>query len=88
MTQPAGPAPDGDLNGLTYEELVERLESLVNKMAGGDIGIEEVADLYEEAGRLHAAAAERLERVKRRVEGLVGGSEPGQNQAGPGSDGG
>ena len=40
-------------------------------MAAGDIGIEEVADLYEEAGRLHAAAAERLDNVRRRIDALA-----------------
>ena len=71
------PDPAGaELDALSYEQLVERLESIVSRMAAGDIGIEEVADLYEEAGRLHAAATERLERVRRRVEGLVGASEP------------
>jgi exodeoxyribonuclease VII small subunit len=77
--------PDGgDLDTLSYEQLVERLESIVSRMAAGDIGIEEVADLYEEAGRLHAAAADRLEQVRRRVEGLVGASErESQGRAGP-----
>jgi exonuclease VII small subunit len=39
-------------------------------MASGAIGIEEAAALYEEAGALHAAAAERLERVQRRIDEL------------------
>jgi exodeoxyribonuclease VII small subunit len=54
----------------TYEQLVAQLEALTARMASGDIGIEEAADLYEEAGRLHAAAAERLARVQERIEKL------------------
>ncbi len=61
-----------DLGELTFEQLVERLEAITRQMAVGDIGIEAVADLYEQAGRLHAEAAERLERVRRRLEGLAG----------------
>jgi exodeoxyribonuclease VII small subunit len=57
-----------DLSGLTFEQLLERLEGITRRMAAGDIGIEAVTDLYEEAGRLHAEAAERLERVRRRLE--------------------
>jgi exodeoxyribonuclease VII small subunit len=61
--------PD-DFDGLTYEQLVEALEMLTNRMAAGDIGIEEVADLYERAGRLHAAASDRLAQVRARIEAL------------------
>ena len=43
-------------------------------MAAGDIGIEAVADLYEEAGRLHHEASARLERVRERIEVLADGS--------------
>jgi exodeoxyribonuclease VII small subunit len=69
------PGADGDLAALTYEQLLEALEGLVHRMAAGDIGIEEVADLYERAGRLHAEASARLERVRARIEGLVAADE-------------
>ena len=59
-----------DLTKLTFEQLLERLEGITRKMAAGDIGIEAVTDLYEEAGRLHAEAAERLEQVRRRLDSL------------------
>jgi exodeoxyribonuclease VII small subunit len=57
-----------DLSRLTFEQLLERLEGITRRMAAGDIGIEAVTDLYEEAGRLHAEATERLERVRQRLE--------------------
>ncbi|HVF74314.1 MAG TPA: exodeoxyribonuclease VII small subunit [Acidimicrobiales bacterium] len=56
---------------LTFEQLVTALEQLTERMAAGDIGIEEAADLYERAQHLHALAAERLVRVQQRVEGLA-----------------
>jgi len=61
-----------DLGALSFEELLEALEAITRQMAAGDIGIEAVADLYEEAGRLHAEASDRLDRVGRRIEGLAG----------------
>ena len=64
-----------DLSGLTFEQLLERLEGITRRMAAGDIGIEAVTDLYEEAGRLHAEATERLERVRRRLE-VEGQAQP------------
>ena len=45
-----------DLAGLTFEQLLERLEDITRRMAAGDIGIEAVTDLYEKAGRLGALA--------------------------------
>ena len=65
-----------DLSELTFEQLLERLEGITRRMAAGDIGIEAVTDLYEEAGRLHAEANERLERVRRRLE-AEGQAPPG-----------
>jgi exodeoxyribonuclease VII small subunit len=66
-----GVAGAEDLTELTFEQLIDRLETITRRMAAGDIGIEEVADLYEEAGRLHAAATDRLENVRRRIETLA-----------------
>ena len=66
-----------ELDGLTFEQLVERLEQLTDRMAAGDIGIEEAAALYEEAGTLHAAAAARLAAIEKRIEALQPGEGPG-----------
>lgn len=67
-------APDGE--SMTYEQLVESLERLTQRMADGDVGIEEAVDLYEQAGRIHAQAAERLARIKDRIATLTP-PEPG-----------
>ena len=56
---------------MTYEQLVEALEQLTERMADGEIGIEEAVDLYERAGRLEGLARSRLERVQRRIEALA-----------------
>ncbi|HWW52797.1 MAG TPA: exodeoxyribonuclease VII small subunit [Acidimicrobiales bacterium] len=69
-----------DPGSLTYEQLIEALETLTARMAAGDIGIEEVADLYERAGRLHAEAAARLARVRERIEGMTA-AESGDQEA-------
>lgn len=62
-----------DVASMSYEQLVDALEQLTRRMADGQIGIEEAVELYERAGRLHAAASERLERVQRRIEALSEG---------------
>ena len=63
-----GTAGEADL---TFEQLVEELETTIARMAGGNLGIEEVTDLYERAGRLHAQAAERLAAISARIEKLT-----------------
>lgn len=60
-----------ELEGMTYEQLVGALEELTERMARGDIGIEEATDLYEQAQRLHAAAGERLAAVQARIDRLA-----------------
>ena len=79
----AGPAGRGD-EALSFEELVGALEELTRRMADGAIGIEEVVELYERAGRLHALATERLARVQARVDALAG-EEAGPPAAGGGA---
>lgn len=65
------PTLHADPASLTYEALVDALEALTDRMASGSIGIEEAADLYERAGALHAAALERLARVRERIDRLA-----------------
>ena len=60
-----------DLDRLSYEQLLEQLESLTERMASGDIGIEEATELYERASALHAVAIERLERIEARIAALA-----------------
>jgi exodeoxyribonuclease VII small subunit len=63
---------------MTFEQLVTALEQLTERMGSGEIGIEEAAELYEEAERVHALAAERLARVQTRIESRgAGGRAPG-----------
>jgi len=73
-------AVPSDLSKLSFEALLDLLEQMTRQMAAGDIGIEAVADLYEQAGRLHAEAADRLERVRRRLGTLT---EGGTDDDGP-----
>jgi exodeoxyribonuclease VII small subunit len=59
---------DDRYDAMTFEQLVSALEQLTDRMASGEIGIEEAADLYEQAEQLHARATERLARVQARIE--------------------
>ena len=63
--------PEPDERSMTYEQLVEALEQLTQRLADGDVGIEEAVGLYERAGHLHRLAAERLARVQERIDRLA-----------------
>lgn len=64
----------GDPDKMSFEELVAALEALTDRLASGQIGIEEAADLFERAERLHGLARQRLERVQARIDSVTGGS--------------
>lgn len=65
------------LESLSYEQLVETLEALARRMSAGEVGIEEAAELYQQAGAIHRLANQRLEQVRRRIEDLDGEGGPG-----------
>jgi len=71
---------------MSYEQLVEALEHLTERMADGEIGIEEAVDLYERAGRLEKLARTRLEQVQQRIRALApeSGGASGEEGVNPG----
>lgn len=71
MTDPLGDAPSTAPESMSYEQLVEGLEQLTERMSDGEIGIEEAVDLYERAGQLEELARARLEKVQKRIRALA-----------------
>ncbi|MGH9122655.1 MAG: exodeoxyribonuclease VII small subunit, partial [Acidimicrobiales bacterium] len=55
---------DGVDSARSFEELVAELESLTDRLAGGQIGIEEAAQVYARAELLHSLAGARLAAVQ------------------------
>jgi exodeoxyribonuclease VII small subunit len=62
----------------TFEELMEALEALTDRLATGDLGIEQAAELYEQAEIIHDSARRRLAEVSERIARLTPGSAPDQ----------
>jgi exodeoxyribonuclease VII small subunit len=74
------PTPVVEEDPRSFEQLMDELERVTERLAGGDLGIEAATDLYEQAERLHALASARLAQVQARVERLravSGNSLPG-----------
>lgn len=51
-----------------FEKSLERLEDIVQKLEGGEKGLEESFGLFEEGVSLAKTLTSRLEEVKRKVE--------------------
>ena len=56
-----------------YEEIVQRLSKVVERLEGGGLSLEESIAAFEEGIRLARAGAKRLEEAERKVEVLLEG---------------
>ena len=61
---------------VSFEEALDRLREIVNKLNSGDIPLEETVQLFEEGVRLAESCRKRLEEEKLRVETLSKKMEP------------
>ena len=55
---------------LSFEEALERLESVVERLEGGEIELEEALAVFEEGVELSRRCASQLEDAERRIEVL------------------
>jgi exodeoxyribonuclease VII small subunit len=69
-------------SGPGFEQRLERLESLAEKLSQGSIPLEEAVALFEEGMKLSKSLERDLSRVERRVEILT--REPGSPEEEPG----
>ncbi|HEY6910879.1 MAG TPA: exodeoxyribonuclease VII small subunit [Myxococcales bacterium] len=56
-----------------YEDLLQRLSRVVERLEGGGLSLEESIAAFEEGIRLARASAARLEEAERKVEVLLEG---------------
>ncbi len=64
------PAEDG-ISTLTYEAALAELDTLITKLEGGSIALEEAIGAYERGAVLAQHCADLLERTEQRVNQLV-----------------
>ena len=57
---------------LPFEDALEKLESLGERLEDGELPLEEALAAFEEGVRLTRSCAEQLDRAERRIEELVG----------------
>lgn len=70
----AAPVPEPVLAEETrYEDLVQRLSRVVERLEGGGLSLEESIAAFEEGIKLARAGAAKLEEAERKVEVLLEG---------------
>ncbi len=60
-----------ELESMPFEKLLEKLESIVEKMEGGKIPLEEMMRHFEEGSRIAAVCGEKLKAIEKKIELLV-----------------
>lgn len=75
-----------DVSQLTYEQALSQLESIVERIESGQIGLEEMLAEYERGVALHRRCKEVLERAELRIEELArAATTPAAGKAGSSS---
>lgn len=59
----------------TFEEIVQRLESIAKQLESGDTELEKALELFEEGVKLAKSGGERLDEAERKLEVLRGGEQ-------------
>lgn len=70
----AGDGPEGgtaDEQELTFEQAMEKLEAIVDRLESGELGLEEAMEAFEEGNRLAGVCRDRLEEAEGKLEELL-----------------
>ena len=81
----AASVPGGDAP-VTFEEALRRLDEVVSRLEGGEVGLEEAVALFERGQGYLAACRERLAAAQRRIEELTAEDVPSTGRDAPGRE--
>ncbi len=79
--RPLDELSDDELTTRPFDELVVALQQVVQRLEGGNAGLEESIELYKQGLRLHAACEARLREAELQI------SELGRRGASPAPEG-
>ena len=66
-----GDTRDEDLAGLSFEDALKRLETIVSRLESGEASLDESITLYAEGDRLRAQCEKRLADAQARIEKIL-----------------
>jgi exodeoxyribonuclease VII small subunit len=72
---------DGDIAALTYEQALAELDTLIQRLEGGAVNLDEAIAAYERASRLAQRCAELLDSTEQKITQLVVGPSGAQERA-------
>ncbi len=72
---------DGDVAALTYEQALAELDTLIQRLEGGAVDLDEAIAAYERASRLAQHCADLLDRTEQKITQLVVGPTGPQERA-------
>lgn len=59
------------MSELKFEEILKKLEKIVEELEGGSLSLDDALKKYEEAVKLSAICSKRLDAVKKKIEILT-----------------
>lgn len=60
-----------ELQALSFEQAMDKLESIVSRLESGDVALEQAIELYQEGMKLSQLCDQKLTQVERKIEMLV-----------------
>jgi len=72
MAEPDSPA---DIASLSFEQAMKELETIIDKLDGGDVPLEESITIYERGAALQKHCEEKLKQAEMRVQKIVSSSD-------------
>ncbi|MBI1182041.1 MAG: exodeoxyribonuclease VII small subunit [Alphaproteobacteria bacterium] len=66
--------PD-DIAGMTFEQALAELETVVRRLEGGDVGLEDSIEMYTRGAQLKQHCAAKLADAQARIEKVVVGAD-------------
>jgi len=79
---PEEATPDENLEDLTYEQAIERVESITDRIESGEVGIEEAVREYEKAMGLIRRCRSILDKAEQRISELSVADDEGPVEGG------
>jgi len=67
----ANTAAANDLEKLSFEAAIEKLEAIVQRLESGEVGLEESIRIYEEGVKIKSFCEKKLSEAQMRVEKIV-----------------
>ena len=78
MAEPDTPA---DIAKMSFEEAMKELETIIDKLDGGDVPLEESITIYERGAALQKHCEGKLHQAEMRVQKIVAGADGAAERA-------